>query len=60
VLLVSHDLQFIRESCSRAIWMQAGGIVKDGSPGDVVDAYLRSVDSSAQERLARARARLAP
>ena len=33
-------------------------IVRDGSPAEVVDAYLRSVDSSALERLARARARL--
>jgi ABC-type polysaccharide/polyol phosphate transport system ATPase subunit len=58
VLVVSHDLQFIRDACSRAIWMEGGRIVRDGSPADVVDAYLRSVDSSALERLARARARL--
>jgi ABC-type polysaccharide/polyol phosphate transport system ATPase subunit len=60
VLSVSHDLQFIRDACSRAIWMESGRIVKDGPPSDVVEAYLRSVDSSALERLARARARLAP
>ena len=58
VLVVSHDLQFIRDACSRAIWMDDGRIVKDGSPAEVVEAYLRSVDSSALERLARARARL--
>lgn len=58
VLVVSHDLQFIRDACSRAIWMEDGRIVKDGSPAEVVEAYLRSVDSSALERLARARARL--
>jgi ABC-type polysaccharide/polyol phosphate transport system ATPase subunit len=58
VLVVSHDLQFIRDACSRAIWMDDGRIVKDGAPADVVEAYLRSVDSSALERLARARARL--
>ncbi len=59
VLVVSHDLQFIREACSRALWMERGSIVADGPPVEVVDAYLRSVDSSARERLARARARLA-
>ena len=30
VLLVSHDLQFIRESCSRAIWMQPAGSSRTG------------------------------
>jgi ABC-type polysaccharide/polyol phosphate transport system ATPase subunit len=59
VLSVSHDLQFIRDACTRAIWMDAGRIVKDGASAEVVDWYLRSVDSSALERLARARARLA-
>jgi len=58
VLVVSHDLQFIRDTCTRAVWMEGGRVVRDGAPGDVVDAYLRSVDASALERLARARARL--
>jgi ABC-type polysaccharide/polyol phosphate transport system ATPase subunit len=58
VLVVSHDLQFIRDTCTRAIWMEAGRVVKDDGPGEVVDAYLRSVDASALDRLARARARL--
>jgi len=58
VLVVSHDLQFIRDTCTRAIWMEGGRVVKDDAPGEVVDAYLRSVDASALERLARARARL--
>jgi ABC-type polysaccharide/polyol phosphate transport system ATPase subunit len=58
VLLVSHDLQFIRESCTRAIWMDAGAVRYDGPAGATVDAYLRAVDSSALTLLAKARARL--
>jgi len=58
VLLVSHELQFIREACTRVIWLESGVLRADGPPADVVDAYLRSVDSSAAERLERARARL--
>jgi ABC-type polysaccharide/polyol phosphate transport system ATPase subunit len=58
VLFVSHDLQFIRESCTRAIWMQAGAVRHDGPAAETVEAYLRAVDSSALDRLAKARARL--
>ncbi len=59
VLVVSHDLQFIRDACNRAIWMEGGAILHDGPANETVDAYLQSVDVSANERLARARARLA-
>jgi teichoic acid transport system ATP-binding protein len=39
VFLVSHGLGIIRETCTRAIWLEAGRIVADGDPDDVVDAY---------------------
>jgi ABC-type polysaccharide/polyol phosphate transport system ATPase subunit len=58
VLTVSHDLQFIRESCTRAIWLDGGSVRYDGAAGDTVDAYLRAVDTSVGELLAKARARL--
>ena len=58
VLVVSHDLQFIRDACTRAIWMDGGQIKHDGPANETVDAYLKSVDVAALERLDRARARL--
>ncbi len=39
VFLVSHGLGIIRETCTRAIWLEDGKIVLDGEPDAVVDAY---------------------
>lgn len=39
VFLVSHGLGIIRETCTRAIWLEAGKIVLDGDADAVVDAY---------------------
>jgi ABC-type polysaccharide/polyol phosphate transport system ATPase subunit len=58
VLIVSHELQFVRESCDRAVWLQAGEVQMDGPAASVVDAYLGRIEESAVQKLARARARL--
>jgi teichoic acid transport system ATP-binding protein len=39
VFLVSHGLGIIRETCTRAIWLENGKIVLDGDSDAVVDAY---------------------
>lgn len=39
VFLVSHGLGIIRETCTRAIWLEDGKIVVDGEANAVVDAY---------------------
>jgi ABC-type polysaccharide/polyol phosphate transport system ATPase subunit len=39
VMLVSHGLDQVRESCSRALWLDHGRIVADGPAGKVADAY---------------------
>ncbi len=39
VFLVSHGLGIIRESCTRAIWLESGKIIMDGDSNAVVDAY---------------------
>ncbi len=39
VVMVTHNLQEIRNSCSRAIWLQDGQVVLDGPAEAVVDAY---------------------
>ena len=44
VFLVSHALGIVRESCTRAIWLEAGEIVMDGPANAVVDAYQKSHD----------------
>ena len=39
VFLVSHGLGIIRDTCTRAIWMENGKVVLDGDAYTVVDAY---------------------
>jgi len=39
VFLVSHGAQIIRDTCNRAVWLEAGKIVADGDVDDVLDLY---------------------
>jgi len=39
ILLVSHDMDLIRETCSRAVFLQHGRIVATGPTNEVVDEY---------------------
>ncbi|ORT53722.1 ABC transporter ATP-binding protein [Streptomyces sp. CB03238] len=39
VFLVSHSNSAIRQTCDRAIWLEAGRLLMDGPAGEVVDAY---------------------
>ncbi|MEU6284412.1 ABC transporter ATP-binding protein [Streptomyces sp. NPDC047028] len=39
VLLVSHSLSAIEESCNRAIWLEDGRIRRDGRPAEVLADY---------------------
>jgi len=43
VLVVSHDLEFIRTSCDKAIWLDRGRIKFIGSGTETVDRYLNTV-----------------
>jgi len=40
VLFVSHNMAAVENLCSRAIWIDAGRVRLDGSPKDVIEAYL--------------------
>lgn len=44
VFLVSHGLGIIRETCTRAIWLERGKIIMDGDSDAVVDAYQNRHD----------------
>jgi len=39
VFLVSHNMDSIRETCQRTMWLSAGLVVMDGPTEDVVTAY---------------------
>ena len=40
VLFVSHNMVAVRGLCERALLLDAGQVVQDGSPADVIAAYL--------------------
>ena len=42
ILLVSHNLEEVRQSCQRVIWLEDGMIVADGLTDDVIEAYEAS------------------
>ena len=44
VLLVSHSMSTIRQSCSRVLWMDRGVLRMDGPPDEVIAAYEESVE----------------
>jgi ABC-type polysaccharide/polyol phosphate transport system ATPase subunit len=56
VVVVSHDLSYIRATCEKALWLDRGRIAAIGTPADVADRYVRAVDEAAVSALLRARA----
>jgi len=43
VLFVSHDLAAVRALCARAILLNAGRIIEDGKPADVLNRYQKII-----------------
>jgi ABC-type polysaccharide/polyol phosphate transport system ATPase subunit len=43
VVIVSHDLDSLRELCTRGIWLKKGRVVADGPMDRVIDDYLAEV-----------------
>jgi len=39
VIVVTHNLRFVEEACTRAIWLEAGRVVADGPPATTVASY---------------------
>ena len=38
MIVVTHELGFAREACDTLVFMDAGRIVEQGSPAEVIDA----------------------
>ena len=43
IVVVTHDMSFVKNRCTRAIWIDKGYVKKDGEPAEVADAYLNYV-----------------
>jgi ABC-type polysaccharide/polyol phosphate transport system ATPase subunit len=48
VLVVSHGLEFIKQSCDRAIWLNRGKICFSGSADEAVNQYLSAVQQNTE------------
>ena len=51
VLFVSHDLASVQQMCSRAIWIDRGQMIADGTPLDITKAYYASIIEQEERRL---------
>jgi lipopolysaccharide transport system ATP-binding protein len=54
IVLVSHDLDTVREMCDRAIWLDQGRIQVDGPVAHVIDEYMVQVAATDKAALQRA------
>ena len=43
VVVVTHSMGFIRNTCDRAIWIDGGRVRAEGDPGEIIEAYEASV-----------------
>ncbi|HXO19903.1 MAG TPA: ABC transporter ATP-binding protein [Thermoanaerobaculia bacterium] len=50
VLMVSHNAAAIRETCTRCIWLDAGRMLFDGSPAEVLAHYASDHGTEPVER----------
>lgn len=62
LIFVSHDIAAVKSLCNRALLLDGGRIVMDGSPRDVCDKYLKNIyeDSQGESRAPAAPAPDAP
>lgn len=44
VLLVSHNMKSIQDTCNRVIWLEKGELLMDGDPKEVCDAYIAAME----------------
>jgi ABC-type polysaccharide/polyol phosphate transport system ATPase subunit len=56
VILVTHDMNWVQEYCNRAILLEHGQVILEGTPDDVVNAHLERTAAAKLEREAAARA----
>jgi ABC-type polysaccharide/polyol phosphate transport system ATPase subunit len=57
VVLVTHDMEWVREYCNRAILLEKGRVVLEGNPEEVVQLHLDRTAAATAARQAEARAR---
>jgi len=49
ILFVSHDINSIKSLCNKAIWINKGALIAEGSPKDISEMYLEAFYESQQD-----------
>ena len=53
VVLVTHDMEWVREYCNRALLLEKGRVVLEGPPEEVVQLHLeRTAEAGAARKAA--------
>jgi ABC-type polysaccharide/polyol phosphate transport system ATPase subunit len=50
VVLVTHDMEWVREYCNRAMLIDKGKVIKEGSPDEVTKLHLARMQEAAARR----------
>jgi lipopolysaccharide transport system ATP-binding protein len=58
VLFVSHDTASVRNLCTKAIWVEKGNVLQQGSPKDVCENYLEAFYEAQQGQGTTTRAKI--
>jgi ABC-type polysaccharide/polyol phosphate transport system ATPase subunit len=56
VVLVTHDMAWVKEYCNRAILLEHGHVVIEGEPDEVVETHRRHTEDEKKRKAAEARA----
>lgn len=56
VVLVTHDMGWVKEYCNRAILIEKGRVVIEGEPDEVVETHQRNTEAVRKRREAEAKA----
>ena len=54
VVLVTHDMDWVREYCNRALLLEQGRVISEGAPEEVVALHLRRTAEATEARKAAA------
>jgi ABC-type polysaccharide/polyol phosphate transport system ATPase subunit len=57
VVLVTHDMDWVREYCNRALLLEKGRVIVEGAPDEVTEMHLERQAADAERRRAAAQAR---
>ncbi len=56
VVLVTHDMSWVKEYCNRAILIESGRVVLEGEPDEVVEMHRRNTVETRRRKAAEAKA----